>query len=57
VQSLKGEGYNVQVNGGASGVPLSRCSVSGINPVLNESDSLQAKQHTLVTVDVVCPST
>ena len=56
VNNLKSQGYNVQVNGGSAGVPLSRCTVSGVHPSLNESDSLQEKQHTLVTVDLSCPS-
>jgi hypothetical protein len=56
VNALRGQGYNLQVNG-STNVPLSRCSVTGIHPSnLDESASLEDKQHTLVTVDVSCPS-
>jgi hypothetical protein len=57
VANLRAQGYQVQVNGGTAGVALSRCSVTGINPnTLDDLASLQQKQHTLVTVDVSCPS-
>lgn len=55
VSELKSEGYNVQVNGIVS-VPLSTCRVTDVSPTLNDSDTLQDKQHTLVFVDVSCPS-
>jgi hypothetical protein len=57
VKKLQDQGYNVQVNSSTSNVPLSRCSVTGIHPSnLDDSASLQEKQHTLVQVDVSCPS-
>jgi hypothetical protein len=43
VDSLTAEGYNVQVNG-------------LVHPRLNDSDTLEEKQHTQVFVDVSCPS-
>jgi hypothetical protein len=56
VKNLQAQGYNVQVNT-SSIVPLSRCTVVGIHPSnLDDSASLQDKQHTLVQVDVSCPS-
>jgi hypothetical protein len=55
--SLRAQGYQVQINGGTPGVQLSRCTVTGINPAtLDDSASLQQRQHTLVTIDVSCPS-
>ena len=56
IKSLQSEGYNVQVNGVITSAPLSRCSVAGVHPTLDDSASRQEKQHTLVTVDVACPS-
>ncbi|HZN79377.1 MAG TPA: hypothetical protein VFC01_06770 [Mycobacterium sp.] len=55
VDSLKAEGYNVQVNGLVQ-VPLKLCTATDVHPTLDESDSLQDKQHTMVFVDVSCPS-
>jgi hypothetical protein len=55
VSELRSEGYNVQVNGIVA-VPLSTCRVTDVNPTLNDSDTLQDKQHTMVFVDVSCPS-
>jgi hypothetical protein len=55
VTSLEAEGYNVQLNGIAS-APLSRCSVTGIHPKLNDSASIAEKQNTTVFIDVSCPS-
>jgi hypothetical protein len=52
---LKAEGYNVQVNGLVQ-VPLKLCTATDVHPTLNESDTLQEKQHTQVFVDVSCPS-
>ena len=56
IKSLQAEGYNVVVNGSITSAPLSRCSVTGIHPTLDESASRQEKQHTLVSVDVSCPN-
>jgi hypothetical protein len=55
VASLKTEGYNVQVNGLVQ-VPLKLCTATDIHPSLDESATLQEKQHTQVFVDVSCPS-
>jgi hypothetical protein len=55
VDSLKAEGYNVQVNGFVQ-VPLKLCTATDVHPTLNETDTLQEKQHTQVFVDVSCPS-
>jgi hypothetical protein len=56
VKNLQSQGYNVQINT-SSTVALSRCTVIGIHPSnLDDSASLQDKQHTLVQVDVSCPS-
>jgi hypothetical protein len=55
VDGLKSEGYNVQVNGLVQ-VPLKLCNVTDVHPSLNDSDTLQEKQHTQVFVDVSCPS-
>jgi hypothetical protein len=55
VKKLQSQGYNVQVNT-TSNQPLSRCTVTGVHPSnLDDSASLQEKQHTLVQVDVSCP--
>jgi hypothetical protein len=55
VDGLKAEGYNVQVNGLVQ-VPLKLCTATDVHPRLNESDTLEEKQHTQVFVDVSCPS-
>jgi hypothetical protein len=55
VASLKTEGYNVQVNGLVQ-VPLKLCTATDVHPRLNDSDTLEEKQHTQVFVDVSCPS-
>jgi len=55
VDSLKAEGYNVQVNGLVQ-VPLKLCTATDVHPTLDETDTLKEKQHTQVFVDVSCPS-
>ena len=55
VDSLKTEGYNVQVNGLVQ-VPLKLCTSTGVHPRLDDSATLEEKQHTQVFVDVSCPS-
>jgi hypothetical protein len=55
VDSLKTEGYNVQVNGLVQ-VPLKLCTATDVHPRLNDSDTLEEMQHTMVFVDVSCPS-
>lgn len=55
VNDLKAEGYNVQTNGLVQ-VPLKLCTATDVHPTLDESDTLQDKQHTQVFVDVSCPS-
>ncbi|HEX4588250.1 MAG TPA: hypothetical protein VH185_09855 [Mycobacterium sp.] len=55
VDGLKAEGYNVQINGLVQ-VPLKLCTTTGIHPTLDDSATLQEKQHTQVFVDVSCPS-
>ena len=55
VDSLKGEGYNVQVNGIVA-VPLKTCAVTDVHPTLTDDATLEEKQHTMVFVDVSCPS-
>jgi hypothetical protein len=55
VDGLKAEGYNVQINGLVE-VPLKLCAATGIHPTLDDSATLQEKQHTQVFVDVSCPS-
>jgi hypothetical protein len=55
IDGLKAEGYNVQVNGLVQ-VPLKLCTATDVHPRLNESDTLEEKQHTQVFVDVSCPS-
>ncbi|HVQ52609.1 MAG TPA: hypothetical protein VMS92_21435 [Mycobacterium sp.] len=55
VDDLKAEGYNVQVNGLVQ-VPLKLCTVTDVHPRLDDSATLQEKQHTQVFVDVSCPS-
>lgn len=54
VSSLKSQGYNVQIV--PARASLAGCSVVGIHPSnLDQSASLQEKQHTLVEVVVACP--
>jgi hypothetical protein len=56
VKKLRDQGYNVQINT-TSNQPLSQCTATGIHPSnLDDSAPLQDKQHTLVQVDVSCPS-
>jgi hypothetical protein len=55
VDNLKAEGYNVQVNGLVQ-VPLNLCTSTGVHPRLDDSATLEEKQHTQVFVDVSCPS-
>jgi hypothetical protein len=55
VNSLKAEGYNVQINGLVQ-VPPKLCTATDVHPRLDDSDTLQEKQHTQVFVDVSCPS-
>jgi hypothetical protein len=55
VDSLKTEGYNVQVNGLVQ-VPLKLCAVTDVHPRLDDASTLEEKQHTQVFVDVSCPS-
>jgi len=55
VDSLKSGGYNVQVNGIVA-VPLKTCLVTDVHPRLDDSATLEDKQHTMVFVDVSCPS-
>ena len=55
VDNLTAEGYNVQVNGLVQ-VPLKLCNVTDVHPTLDDSATLQEKQHTQVFVDVSCPS-
>ena len=55
VDNLKAEGYNVQVNG-LFQVPLKLCTATDVHPRLDDSATLQEKQHTQVFVDVSCPS-
>jgi hypothetical protein len=55
VDGLEAEGYNVQVNGLVQ-VPLKLCTSTGVHPRLDDSATLEEKQHTQVFVDVSCPS-
>jgi hypothetical protein len=55
INGLEAEGYNVQINGLVQ-VPLKLCTATDVHPTLDESDTLQDKQHTQVFVDVKCPS-
>ena len=55
VDSLKTEGYNVQVNGLVQ-VPLKLCAVTDVHPRLDDASTLEERQHTQVFVDVSCPS-
>jgi hypothetical protein len=52
---LKAEGYNVAVNGLVQ-VPLSTCRVTDVHPTLDDTATLEEKQHTMVFIDVSCPS-
>lgn len=54
IDGLTAQGYNVQING-TTPVPLSTCTATGIHPTLDDTATLEQKQHTLVTVDVSCP--
>jgi len=45
----------VQVNGLVQ-VPLKLCNVTDVHPTLDDSATLQEKQHTQVFVVVSCPS-
>ena len=58
VQTLRSEGYDVQINGTAS-VPLSRCTVTDVHGVPNAADSAaqqgNATAFTTVYVDISCP--
>lgn len=57
VSNLETQGYNVQYVPSVPRSLLSQCSVKGMRPSsLDQSASLQEKQHTLVQVDVSCPS-
>lgn len=55
VNSLETQGYNVQYVPSVPRSLLPKCSVTRIHPNLDQSASLQEKQHTLVEVDVSCP--
>jgi hypothetical protein len=56
VNNLETQGYNVQYLPSVPRSLLPQCSVKGIHPSsLDQSASLQEKQHTLVQVDVSCP--
>jgi hypothetical protein len=57
VSNLETQGYNVQYLPSVPKSLLPQCSVTGQHPSsLDQSASLQEKQHTLVQVDVACPS-
>jgi hypothetical protein len=57
VSNLETQGYNVQYLPSVPRSQLPQCSVTGQHPSsLDQSASLQEKQHTLVQVDVSCPS-
>ena len=56
IDDLRGQGYNVEINwvSGVSSVPLSLCSVTGVN---NPDDSsAPPTTFTTVYVDVSCPN-
>jgi hypothetical protein len=53
VNSLRSQGYNVQLNGAAT-APLSRCTVTGVSGL---SGSMPAKELDTVYVDISCPPT
>jgi hypothetical protein len=52
VRDLTEAGYSVQING-ASGVPLSQCTVTGVHGVPSGTQAA-ATQFTTVYVDVEC---
>jgi len=54
VSSLKGQGYNVQLNGSAS-APLSQCTVTGVHG--DSPSRTDSTQFSTVYVDVSCSST
>jgi hypothetical protein len=56
IRDLEAEGYNVAINWvrGYSNVPLSECSVTGINNPDRSADSQET--FTTVYVDVSCPN-
>jgi hypothetical protein len=57
VSNLETQGYNVQYLPPVPRSLLPQCSVKEIHPNgLDQSASFQEKQHTLVEVDVSCPS-
>jgi len=55
IDELKTQGYNVQINGLVQ-APLSECTATGVHPSLDNTATLQEKEHTQVFVDVSCPS-
>jgi hypothetical protein len=56
VSKLENQGYNVQYLPPVPRSLLPQCSVNSINPSnLDQSASVQEKQHTLVEVDLSCP--
>jgi hypothetical protein len=57
VSNLETQGYTVQYLPPVPRSLLPQCSVKEIHPnSLDQSASFQEKQHTLVEVDVSCPS-
>ena len=56
IDDLRGQGYNVEINwvSGVSSVPLSLCSVTGINNPDNSAGP--PTTFTTVYVDVSCPN-
>jgi hypothetical protein len=60
VKSLQDQGYAVRINGSTT-VPLSRCTVTGVNGLSNSNVDVAGKpidttQFSTVFVDVDCPS-
>jgi len=55
IDELKTQGYNVQINGLVQ-APLSECTATGVHPSLDNTATLQEKEHTQGFVDVSCPS-
>ena len=51
ISTLQGQGYNVQLNGTAP-VPLSRCTVTGVDGVQSAPDPTRLNT---VYVDFTCP--
>ena len=51
INTLRGMGYNVQLNGTVSG-PLSQCITTGVHGVTNSDPTV----FTTVYVDVSCPA-